>query len=233
MSNKNPSLTEIFFSEKSFFGLYLKTMKLYDMYKKPEKYFEEYELDEQVKGELKGNIKIWITASVVQFAEIFGIYLLCFHQRRKELHKKILDYQVSEVNDFYKNIEKRRIPYFRKILGYPSFNQISNRDASIKLNESSKNFKQKLIKISKFYLKYKLLYNSYKHGLRTFPMFDEKYSSGIMVINRDKKSFTIYNVDIDEAIEFLKWMMPVLNNTLKVFEERVFHGKMSFKAHIY
>ena len=233
MPNKKPSLTEIFLNENNFLGLYLKTIKFYEMYNNPEKFFPEFKFDKQLKGELQGFIKIEITVSVVQFAEIFGIYLLCFHERKKEFHKKLLDYMVSEVNDFYKNIEKRRIPYFRKILGYPAFNQIFDKKSSIKLNESSKNFKKKLLLISNFYLKYKFLYNSYKHGLRIFPMFDKNYSSGIMVINRDKESITLYNVDIDEAVELIKWMMPVLQNTLKVFKERIFEGKMSYNAYTY
>ena len=233
MSNKNPSLTEIFLHENSFIGLYLKTIKLYEMYNNPEKFFPELKINKQLSGELKGYLKIEILVSVVQFAEIFGIYLLCFHERKKEFHKKLLDYKVSEVINFFENIEIRRIPYFRKILGYPAFNQISDKTASIKLNESSKNFKKKLVLISDFYLKYRLLYNSYKHGFRIFPMFDKNYSSGIMVINRDKKSVTIYNVNVDKAVDLLKWMMPVLKNTLKVFKERIFNGKLSYDAYIY
>ena len=109
MSNKNPSLTEIFLHENSFLGLYLKTIKFYEIYNHPEKFFPEFKIDKQLKGELQGYIKIEITASVVQFAEIFGIYLLCFYERKKEFHKKLLDYKVGEVTDFYKNIENLMI----------------------------------------------------------------------------------------------------------------------------
>jgi len=171
MTDIKPSSTTVLLIELNVSWIYFKSLKFYEMYKNPEKYFPEFNFNGNLKGEIKGNLKIELVTLAVQCAEIFGIYMMCFHQRRKNFYKKILDYSVSDVVCFYKNIEKKKISYIRRMLVYPSYNQVGDKNMTNKLNESSKNVKQKLIKISNFYDKYRFVYNSYKHGLRVFPVF--------------------------------------------------------------
>jgi len=235
MQNKT-KVSHLLLESNNLAWFYLKIKKMKQMYDDPKYYFKDLEMNNQLEIEIKESLKIEIITSVVQLAEIFGIYMKCFHDCKKVIHKKILNYGVNEVIDFYQNIDKKSIPYIRKMLGYPSFRQVLNKEMSNKLNESSKNVKLLLIRISKFYLKYRFLYNSLKHGLRVFPMFigeDLKSESCTLVLTEKLNTVALYNLDLNEAVEIYEYMAILLRNTMQVYRDRIIDKKLSYNAHIY
>ncbi len=233
MTSKKSSLTNIFLIEKNFLWFKFKILYLFEMYNNPRKYFTKIKFDKEIESEIREFIKIEIITTFVHLSEIFGIYMICFHKKNKNFHNKLFDYRVKEVTEFYEQIKKRRTPYIRKMLCYPSYNQIPNKEQTLLLNKSAKNVKEKLGNISRLYLKYKLLYNSYKHGLRVFPVGGLNYSTGTMVIKNKKNQIIAYNIEIQEAIELTEWMIPFLYNTLKTFNDIVIKKKTSFNTYIY
>jgi hypothetical protein len=215
---------------------YLKIKKMKQMYDDPYYYFKEFKLDDELKEQIKGSLKIEIITSAVQFAEIFGIYMRCFHDCNKVIHKKILNYEVKEVIDFYQKIQTKRVTYFRKMLGYPSFRQVLNEEWNTKLNESSDNVKKMLIRISKFYLKYRFLYNSYKHGLRAFPMFMGENSNSqpfTIVLRKNLNTVIIWHLNLDEAMIITDYIWNIMHDTIKVYRDRILDNKTEYNVRIY
>jgi hypothetical protein len=235
MQNKT-KVSHLLLENNNLAWFYLKIKKMKQMYDDPRYYFKDLEMSDQLEKEIKESLKIEIVTSVDQLAEVFGIYMECFHDCNKVIHKKILNYRVNNVIDFYQKIHTKKISYIRKMLGYPSFSQVSNKGMSIKLNESAKNVKKMLIRISKFYLKYRFLYNSLKHGLRVFPMFigeDSKSKSYTLVLTEKLDTEALHNLDFKEAVEIYEYMAILLRNTMQVYKDRVIDKKSSYNVHIY
>src|SRR5438132_1209396 len=92
---------------------------------------------------LKELIRIEIIATAIHYAEVFAASLIAM-RRYKRFHKFLLDYEIPEIIDFYKNITGRRLTYILNLLQYPKLNLIQDKKLRSEVIASAHDVKSEL-----------------------------------------------------------------------------------------
>lgn len=192
------------------------------------------EVDEGTSHLIKDMLKIEASITTVHFSEVFASNLLAFKKGIKRFHKTLLSYSVGDVDEFYEKIGKRRISYIANLLGYPSLHQIEDEELKENLKKSCITVRNKMNEIGEYYLHFKDLYNSYKHGFRIGVAesgYDELYPVIIYLDDRkklDTGKIMRFGELISKEIEYCNFMTHILGAVTETFIDRVLYKKESW-----
>jgi hypothetical protein len=90
-------------------------------------------------------------------------------------------YQVGDVTNFYRTINKRQTSYIANLMGYPP-PPLQDREEREVLEKSCLKIRDLLYSIGYYFLLFFDLYNAYKHGYRTIPTTINDYDEGIIIV---------------------------------------------------
>lgn len=119
----------------------------------------------------KWAIRIELLTKFCQFSENLGAHMIAArtvtddYTDLERYTSQLLDYKIADVVEFYKNIENSDLNFFSEIMAYPSLSKQEGDGREI-LKKSCEYLRDNLNFIGQEYIKFKGLYNSYKHGFR-------------------------------------------------------------------
>ena len=179
-----------------------------------------------------------ILMNTVHFAEVFAANLLALKSHNAGFHKYLLEYNIYEIINFYENAEYFDYNYLCKLLGYPEI-EYCDKEKKDMLKKSCNKVKKSIIEIGEFYLKYRKLYNSYKHGFRiAIVEIGSDYETRRPIIMSpsnidDLEQVTFYNYLDNNSLHISYIMNEILTSVYATFKERVIENKDSFKIKIW
>lgn len=205
--------------------LFMKSKILKKELEKLQKKKTKSNVDEMANHQFQELIRIEILTNTVHYAEIFASILLGM-SKYKAFHKFLLDYNVNEIIDFYTNIPKRKPQYIAKILQYPYPNKYVDKRLHADLNSTINDARKELKELAKFYLSFRVFYNSYKHGFRLLTTWPEDDFKSILTwyfhesdkLNSGKAIRTIDHVD--SALSLCEFIFRFLENAEDHFSQR-------------
>jgi len=164
---------ELFWEFHNLYGLLLNLILLKRVFRDPSKIFSDIN-DNLVKD----NLFIEILMKFCKIAEDLGAILYSKSEDPYEFTKKYITYSVRDVVGFYSRIIDKKIK-IDELFYYPPINKQNNDKAKNTIRLSFIELKGNLKIIAENYLKYKEIYNSYKHGYRVrFQDVDMNISNG-------------------------------------------------------
>jgi len=221
--------------------LYFKVKMLHKALKNFSSWFPEIEKEDEDADLLCQMINLEIFVTTLHYAEVLAANLLAFRKKRKRFHKTLLSYKGAEIFDFYKKIKHRRLSYIANLLGYPPLFQINSEEGRKALKKSCIYVRQKLSEIGDFYLKFKSLYNAYKHGLRVGvaqsfnPKDETPYAFILWPLRKEELSeamlMRLGKPEIE--IEMCEFMLAVLNSVTETFRRRIMKKEESFNVIVF
>ncbi len=221
--------------------LFIKSRILSKELQKLEKKKTKSGLEKLVNRQEQELIRIEIMATTVHYAEIFASLLLGMKKYR-QFHKFLLEYKVSEIIDFYKNLPKRKPQYVAKILQYPYPNKYVDQRLHGDLKKTISDVTIELKKLAKFYLTFRSFYNSYKHGFRimTFSPGEEPPGDPDEIFTAyfedPRKLNTMRSVNtrknVTTALDLCEFIFKFLDNAQNIFEQRVMRKEKQFTINV-
>ncbi len=182
---------------------------------------------------IKGSIKLECMITTVMYAETLASNLIA-RKNSKLFHEELFKYDVEKIIDFYNNVQKFDVSYLGRLLQYPPIEDLEE-DIKNKCIKSCLSFKDKLLKISDYYLKQRELYNSYKHGLRVMineSPSDDGESSIIISYFPDSKNLSkmvlFTERDIKEELKLCSYIVHILIAINETHEEKTLSEKREF-----
>jgi len=232
------ALSKLFCKYNNHMWLLVKINLMKDVLENPAKFFSKIS-DNKVIEILCENVKIEIVCTTIQYIELFNAYLQAFYEKDPRFQKVILNYKVKDIEEFFDKILNSDLMHILEVTGYPSIKKVVDK----KLRKDVLNYcswvKDEISRMSSFYKKYKDTYNSYKHGLRLFPIdiMDKESNMSPAIINIfDKKNIACLKYeyfessDIEECIEIANSISLILNNSLKAFEKWAIDKETNFEV---
>lgn len=149
-------------------------------------------------------LRLMLISKYCHFAEILGATAIAFlnakmkssfvRYSKDEEEKKVLDilssYTVGDVVNFYISISKRRISYIADFMGYPPLFMQEIEKQKI-LITSCNTIKEVLDLIRSYYIKYKDIYNAYKHGYRVIPTTLDSSHEAMLFVNDNGEAIVL------------------------------------------
>jgi len=127
---------------------------------------------------VKDNLFIEILMKFCKMAEDLGALLCSKSENPYEFTMNYIKYQVKDVVRFYKHIQEDAED-LKRVFYYPPVDKQDNKKAKSSLRLSFIELKANLKIIAENYIKYKDMYNSYKHGYRIrFKDADMQFGEG-------------------------------------------------------
>jgi len=151
---------ELFWEFHNLNGLILNLKLLKKVFDNPSKIFSD--ISELL---IKDNLFIEILMKFCKIAEDLGAILYSKSENPYEFTKKYITYSVRNVVGFYSKIIDKKIE-IDELFYYPTTNKQNNDEAKHIIHLSLIDLKGNMRIIAENYLKYKGIYNSYKHGYR-------------------------------------------------------------------
>jgi|APSaa5957512535_1039671.scaffolds.fasta_scaffold03661_13 hypothetical protein len=230
---KNMALGFIYLNSYNHHLLYMKSQIMSKELKRLQKLKPKEYSDREVNNLSQELIRIELICNTVHYAEVFASVLLAM-KKHKQISKFLLEYQVSEIKQFYKDLPKRKPQYIAKILQYPYPNKYVDKTLHKDLKITISQAHAELKKLSKFYLRWQEFYNSYKHGFRTFSSWpDEKSDDTMTGYFAEKGKLDSFKVVIpqkhmEDVSDLCIFMLRFLDNAQKMFSQRVLEQKKEF-----
>jgi hypothetical protein len=218
---------------------YLKLKILKKIYDDPYGFFQVKISDDLTEiNVLKGCIKLEFITTTVMYAEVLASNLLA-RKESKIFHEPLLNYPVENIIQFYNEIDTFDANYLCTLLQYPPLEQMGE-DLKEKCMKSGLSFKDKLLKIKDYYLKYRGLYNSYKHGLRvTVNEINGGTEDEDILITyfNDKHNIDKINLikieNINEEIKLCSYIEKILIAVNESHSERIISNKKEFQITLF
>ena len=217
--------------------LFIKSIRLKKELEKLQKKKIKSNTDEMANHQLQEITRIEILTNTVHYAEIFASILIGMN-KYKTFHKFLLDYNVNEIINFYTKLPKRKPQYIAKILQYPYPNKYVDKRLHIDLNQTINDARKELKELARFYLSFRVFYNSYKHGFRLLTMWpdDDVKSISTWYFYDSKKLNSGRNIQtknyVDSALSLCSFIFRFLDNAQDLFSQRVMQKKNEFKMNL-
>lgn len=173
---------------------------------------------------------IEIISSVIHFTEVFTARII--GMRKNDLYDYLVNYRPLEIKEFYENIEALTEKDIAELIQLPyPFEGFELDEDQVACKRAVKITRGNFAKISKFFLKYRLLYNAYKHGFRVMILKNHEKSGEFLIHYYEKieKMNEDNLVDVEKNIEDI-WdhfifMSKSLNGIEDNYMNRVFLKK--------
>ena len=130
--------------------LYIKSRIMKKVLDDPDSFMTTSIEDKEQDLLIKGLIEIEIIATTIHYAEVFASRLIAM-KKYKRMQKYLLEYKVSNVKEFYKNVKKRPSNYIASLLQYHPVHHL-NQEIKEEFKASIRDIHSELNKLSDFYL---------------------------------------------------------------------------------
>lgn len=187
--------------------------------------------DKQVESTVS-MLQVELVANAVMYCADLAVILLALRKRQAEILKTVSSLHETgsgSIKEFYEKLPQQDLAYFWRMMRYDKL-KIAKEEQE-KYERSCKRFRDDMLKLSKFFLHWYVLFSAYKHGLNVVALIDEKTGKDVLMIGNYDGSFDmlilspswylgyIETVEIvlrmfDRVIEPIFWMM--LENTAEV-----------------
>lgn len=156
--------------------------------------FPEYASDPQTSNHIKWTLRLEVISKFCQLSETLAAHLMASEEVGNNYETfagyttRLIDYNVNDAVGFFQRLQSYEDEEISQIMCYPDSEGQSNRGREL-LNESILFLKTELSVIGAEYIKFKGLYNAFKHGCRllhpeTMTMEGEDYVACIMYLTR-------------------------------------------------
>lgn len=152
--------SKVFWTYHDMVGAYISIKILKDNFEYPSRIFPE--MDPQL---VKDQIYIEILMKFCKFAEDLGGLIASRDKNMFKFAQKFNMYQINDVISFYEDLSLSENE-ISEIFSYPKIEMQRSGEAKSNLQTSYNHIKDSLKIIKEDYLKYRPVYNSYKHGYR-------------------------------------------------------------------
>lgn len=139
--------------------------------------------DDASKDMIKDLLIVEIIVSTMFLAESFAAIAHACYTNPKDIQNYLKEFNATK---FYSTIGSKNDDYLARILSIPQIDHISGKREEI--TEGLKDFKEYLYEFKEYYFSNLDLFNSYKHGLRIFPMCTFENNNEISIISYFSKS---------------------------------------------
>ncbi len=231
--SKNNALGFIYLNSYNYHLLWMKFKIMQKELKKLQKTKSKIYSNREFNNLSQELIRIELICNTVHYAEVFASVLLAM-KKYKQISKYLLEYQISDIKQFYKDLPKRKPQYIAKLLQYPYPNKFVDKILRKDLKLTISQAHEELTKLSKFYLTWQEFYNSYKHGFRTFSSWPDEKSNDTMTGYFSEKGkldsfkFVIPQNHMDDVDDLCNFMFHFLDNAQNMFSQRVLEKKREF-----
>lgn len=180
--------------------------------------------DDVDNGSLKDCLILEIITSTMFLTEMFAAIAQACLTNPKNIQKHLKEFKAT---NFYADISSRDDNYYAQILSMPQIDYISGNKEVI--FEGINDFKQFLNEIKEYYFSHLDLFNSYKHGLRLFPVSandenNEPFNCIMYFSNKyehDQVKLTILDKNPRKHQEFAKDMIYFIRLILKNHQSKL------------
>jgi hypothetical protein len=140
-------------------------------------------------------LRLMLITKYCQFAETLGATAIAFLNTKIKgsnlVHSKgdeqqivlnsLSHYQVGDITNFYRTINKRQTSYLADLMGYPP-PSLQDKEEREMLEKSCLKVRDLLNSVGYYFLLFFDLYNANKHGYRTIPTTINDYDEGIIIV---------------------------------------------------
>lgn len=190
-----------------------------DAYRKTE---QDLTVDTDNPEAVNVHAKVEVFQSAIQYVEAFGIYLLSYIRDRENLITHLTETRAWEVEEFFESLKNESIEdwmdandvnedyrtVLENIFGYnyvesvdhPEKGELTDSDLAEHIESSVSYLDQELRSIGEFYVRFRDIYNSVKHGNRAIPKTENNFQ--ITPRNSDREN-SQDEVDVELNMNFV------------------------------